>query len=311
VIVECPACHTRYRTDGAGVVDENTFFECSQETCKHVFPYSSPLLQVGESEVPFPVSSPTAPRPSFSLPRPTEGTPLDTTPSRPFAPVAPPVDEPFEELEDFSPPETPFFAEGEGENDSQAILSRPESAPPSEIIFPLRPFFVFLGLLVSGYAILGWYCLSHLADAEAALARLPLLGSVFTTERFSGQQIALTGLQGRFWLTKDNRRVFAVSGKAVNDASVPARSIQIEGVIYDPGGRIVGQRVIFCGTETAARVLESLTAREIGILQNLVPPKQFNVPAGQAVNFLLVFTSPPPTIAEFSCRVIAAQFGSP
>ena len=33
--------------------------------------------------------------------------------------------------------------------------------------------------------------------------------------------------------------------------------------------------------------------------------------AGQTVNFLLVFTTPPPSIAEFSCRVVAAQFGPP
>jgi hypothetical protein len=83
----------------------------------------------------------------------------------------------------------------------------------------------------------------------------------------------------------------------------------VEGAIYGAGGKVLGQRVIFCGTETATTVLESLTVREIGILQNLVPPKQFHVPAGQSVNFLIVFTNPPPAIAEFSSRVVAAQFG--
>jgi Protein of unknown function (DUF3426) len=140
---------------------------------------------------------------------------------------------------------------------------------------------------------------------------LPLLGSLFTDERFSARHIALIELKGDFWTTKDSRRVFAISGKAVNTAFLPARSVQVEGAVYDANGKLVGQRVIFCGTETTATALESLTVREIGILQNLVPPKQFNVPAGQSVNFLIVFTSPPPTVAEFSSRVVAAQFGAP
>ena len=97
------------------------------------------------------------------------------------------------------------------------------------------------------------------------------------------------------------------------DGKKVARTILEQPIVIYRGasGKVVGQRVIFCGTETAAAVLASLTVREIGILQNLVPPKQFSVPAGQTVNFLLVFTAPPPSIAEFSCRVVAAQFGPP
>jgi hypothetical protein len=309
VIVECPSCRTRYRTDSAAVIDENTVFECSQDQCRHVFSYSPPVMHSGGNQVRSAVFAPTSSAPAPQKPQETraqhsleEFPPPSAQPSS----VEPPNEVP-EELEDFPSSEITFSSARE-EEDIQLVLRRPEINPVRDLTFVARPFFTLVGILVLGYAAFGWYCLSHLSETEAVLARLPLLGAWFTAERFSAQHIALINLKGQFWLTKDGRRVFAVSGKAVNDAPIPARSIQVEGAIYDKNGKVVGQRVIFCGTETASAVLESLTVREIGILQNLVPPKQFNVPAGQSVNFLLVFTNAPPAVTEFSCRVRAAQF---
>lgn len=306
MIVECPACHTRYRTDSADILDEGTLFECSQEECRHIFAYSPPLWG-GDEKIPA-----CEPLPPFPPTEPSEASFDEQTevPREPPSHTMEPLpEEAADHLVDFAPLETPFFADGEEEDDEQVLLSPPPSQPTAEVVFSLRPLLMLLGVLVLGYAGLTFYCLSHPADTHVALTRLPLLGSLFTAQRFSAQHITLTGLTGSYWLTKDNRRVFAVSGTATNTAPVPARSIQIEGILYDADGKIVGQRVIFCGTETAAAVLPSLSVREIGILQNLVPPKQFHVPPGQTENFLLVFTTPPPTIAEFSSRVIAAQFG--
>lgn len=311
MIVECPACHTRYRTDSLGVIDDSTFFQCSQEECGHVFPYSPPLLGGRGRETPSlrppSVGLLSEHREAAPKRQHAEGL-IGSTFSRPSRAVELPAAEPTVG-EDFAPLETPFFAGGEAEDGESLDSHSPLSAPAPEVVFSLRPFLVFLGIVVLSYAGLGAYSLSHLAETDALLARLPLLGSLFTAERFSAQHITLTDLSGHYWQTKDNRRVFAVSGKALNTAPLPARSIQVEGAIYDTNGKVVGQRVIFCGTETAAAVLTSLTVREIGILQNLVPPKQFGVPAGQSVNFLLVFTTLPAAIAEFSGRVVAAQFG--
>jgi hypothetical protein len=339
VIVECPACHTRYRTDSTTIVDEDTFFECSQESCQHVFQYTPPVLRGGENEA-RPTNSPSSTAlleehpgpiqphdPSHELPAASSTSgPTHTIESPPslqfddpesFSPPEEPFsagpffDKEFDEPEQFSSPEAPFFADEEESNDEQISFSRPTPKPQVTDLVSLRSFLTFLGCLFLGYTILAFYCLRHIEDTEVTLGRLPLLGSLFTDERFSARHIALIELKGDFWTTKDSRRVFAISGKAVNTAFLPARSVQVEGAVYDANGKLVGQRVIFCGTETTATALESLTVREIGILQNLVPPKQFNVPAGQSVNFLIVFTSPPPTVAEFSSRVVAAQFGAP
>ncbi len=339
MIVECPACHTRYRTDSTTLVDENTFFECSQESCQHVFPYSPPVLRGGENEAHAAASPPSTPlsgeHPEPKQHRdPADEFPIAPAAARPTPRLEPPLskrfDEPqgfssledsfaegpffdkeFDEPEQFAPPEAPFFAEEEDSSNERIALSRLTPKPQVTEISSLRPVLILLGGLLFGYAVLAGYCLWHVSDTEVALGRLPLLGSLFTEERFSARHLALVGLKGEFWTTKDSRRVFAISGKAVNNALLPSRNIQVEGAVYDANGKVVGQRVIFCGTETAATALESLTVREIGILQNLVPPKQFNVPPGQSVNFLIVFTSPPPKVAEFSSRVIAAQFGAP
>jgi hypothetical protein len=317
VIVECPACRTRYRTESAGLIEGNTFFECTKEDCQHVFPYTPPLLQRGNNKTHF---SDIPIQPQFSdntqavspkdLADPvfTEE-PIDNEPPSLSQEDDLSFPDPNDDLEDFPAPEVPFVTEGEDESTRIEVAHPRRPASRTEMSFSVRPFLIVLGLIIVGHAALAFYCLSHPDETEALLARLPVLGPLFAPERTSAQQIALLDLKGSFWLTKDGRRVFAISGKVVNDAPVPARNIQIEGLIYDAEGKAIGQRVIFCGTETAPAVLERLTVREIGILQNLVPPKQFNVPAGQSVNFLVVFTSLPSVPIQFSCRVLAAQFG--
>ena len=317
MIVECPACRTRYRTESAGLIEGNTFFECTKEDCQHVFPYAPPLLQGGSSKTQLsdiPIQpqfsdNPQAVGPEdLAAPVFTEG-PIDTEPSSLSQEDALSFPDPNDDLEDFPAPEVPFVTDGDDESTHLDVAPSRGSASRTEVSFSVRPFLIVLGLIILGHAVLAWYCLSHPDETEALLARIPVLGPLFAPERTSAQQLALLELKGSFWLTKDGRRVFAISGKVVNDAPVPARNIQIEGLIYDAEGKDIGQRVIFCGTETAPAVLERLTVREIGILQNLVPPKQFTIPTGQSVNFLVVFTNLPSVPTQFSCRVLAAQFG--
>lgn len=347
MIVECPACHTRYRTDNTALIDEDTLFECSQAHCQHVFSYAPSVLHSGEHQ-PIPVTPPPSPArqpddffadDSFAnessdrldeAPPPSSTAHPTPTTTRLKSPQNERFDEPesfsaaelsfsdgpffdkeFDEPEQFSPPEAPFFADEEDSQDVEMALPHPTARQESTAIFSPRLVFIFLGCILLGYAALAAYCLRHVADTETTLSQLPVLGALFSGERFSARHISLVNLKGGFWMTKENRRVFAISGKAANNALLPARSIQIEGVLYDADGKVIGQRIIFCGTETAPTALGSLTIREIGILQNLVPPKQFNVAAGEVVNFLIVFTTPPTTIAEFSSRVLAAQFGEP
>jgi hypothetical protein len=170
---------------------------------------------------------------------------------------------------------------------------------------------LLLGLIVAGYAGLTFIASSYIEQTAAVLSHLPVLGSLLDAERPSARHIALTRIRGGFWHTKDGHRIFAIAGRAENQATAPAQRIQIEGTLLGDSGQVLDQRLIFCGTETAPEVLESLTRRQVHILQGLMPPKQFWVAAGEGVDFLIAFTDPPDRVVEFSSRIVAAQFGQP
>jgi hypothetical protein len=214
-------------------------------------------------------------------------------------------------MEAFIPLDAPFYADAEAAERTFRDEARAPStwSEPERTISP-GSFLLFLGFLVFSFALLGIYCFYHPKNTEAMLSQLPVLNTLIAGERFSAQHIFLSDLNGRDLLTKDNQKVFAVSGTVTNTAPIPARTIQLEGVIYNEAGKILGQRMIFCGTNISPERLTNLTLREIGALQDLVPPKQFHVPAGETVNFLIVFPAPSSAVAEFSGRVVTAQFGS-
>lgn len=356
MIVECPSCRTRYRTDGGGVIDGGTFFECSQDHCRHVFLYSAPVMRGNEREstrsapvppAPFrapaahpsfdssqpyvlssraarlgarpllepvaaeqnaPAAAPPTPSPRRPLPEPPRAPAPFSLPPHDDAPDSP-LDPPYE-LETSPPQDAPFFIP-EDDEDAQSGTFWQHADTEAEAAFSLRSLLVLLALTVVGFAALGMYCLSHSTQIEALLARLPVPNPAWGREQASAQQITLADIKGGFSLTRDNRRVFAVSGKATNDAPLAAQSLQIEGAIYDTQGKAAGQQIIYGGTQTGAVVLENLTLRELTVLQELVPPKDFRIAPGQAVKFLLVFTNPPATIAELSCRVAGVQFHPP
>jgi predicted Zn finger-like uncharacterized protein len=334
VIVECPACHTRYRINDSAALSESSLFECTR--CHKVFPCPPELLKSEElAPPPVDLAPPLDNPPGDELPA-TGPSPLEpTTPGAPRTAQTPPSSPrssppvtlsartplgSFDEIDEFSladeeeltyPPaevHQPQETETEAEH---AVSFRPRTRPPTEATLSHKLLFGFLGMLVLGYALLGVYGRTHIEKTEGLLAQLPLIGPRFIASQFSEQNISLSDLKSSVWVTKDSKRVLAISGKATNTAPVPAATIQVEGTLYDATGKVLGQQQTFCGTETAAEMLPNLTIREIGILQNLAPPKQFSVASGQSINFLLVFVTPPATVSELSCRIVTAQFRTP
>lgn len=318
VIVQCPSCLTRYRTESSHIVDETTRFQCTQEDCGHIFSYSPPLLAgIGRAS-----STASSHTPERTPPPPPTPENMFTIPSEDSLPQEEPVlTKPIEPLDEepsaqpeiaeaFVSKEMHFYADPEAAEEERRSTELPRSAwSEPEVTISPGVFLLFLGLLILGFGSLSVYCFYHPENTEGMLARIPVLNTLVAGERFSAQHILLSDLKGHYQLTKDSQKVFAVSGVATNIATAPARTIQLEGTIYDATGKVVGQRLIFCGTSIAPDRLANLTLREIGALQDLVPPKQFHVGAGGAVRFLIVFPSPSSPVAEFSGRVVTAQFG--
>ena len=352
MIIECPACHTRYRTDDSLAITEATLFECSREQCGHVFPHlpespketasepflEDPLVQSIDASQAAPIppvvqeravepppllDEDAADEPFFSTTPP----PIPPSPNRPpvqSPPVTPRVEKDFFEAEDFTlggtgaPTPVPSAAvssttmENKFRSDplkrSPQTRSRPRPVPVTT--FSIWPVLGILVLIVAGYYLLGNRWRTNLVDTESMLAHLPFVGSSFVADQFTSQHIVLSDLKSGFWVTRDSKRVFAISGKATNNASVPASMIQIEAQLHDIDGGTIEQRIISCGMGTTAESLPTLTTHEINVLQGLVPPRQFHVLPGQTVNFLIVFPNPPTTVTELSCRVATAQFST-
>ena len=219
-------------------------------------------------------------------------------------PAAPPV-RPGDEAQS---PGGPIVSVSTGP-DGNAGSERPAATDaPSAALLSVRNVLVLLGAVVCGYALLSYSALIHPGQTQQLLSQLPVVGSLLAAEPFSARHIRLDELSGGFWLSKDNRRVFAVAGTALNTASVSARRVRIEGTLYNGVGKQLERQRVFCGSEARAELLESLTVRDIAILQRFVPPQDFHIPAGRTVACLLVFTKPPGSVAEISGRVVSVQF---
>lgn len=337
MIVECPACYTRYRISDSAALSEDSIFECTQDRCHKRFPCPPELFTSGPLKEPEDSTSVAPQREDDSAPNePLEETqPLlqqqsapivPQTKAIPFSPPPPAQSathdllDSFDEEEDFSlsEEENPIFPLV-----AARVQAKPEAAVEEPVPYRKRTqsvtettlspniLLTFLGILLLVYISLSVYGRKNIEGTEALLARLPLIGPRFIASQFSAHHIALSDLKSSLTVTKDSKQILAIAGRATNTAPVPASSIQIEGTLYDATGKVIGRQQTFCGTETAVETLPNLTIREIGILQNLAPPKQFSVTSGQSISFLIVFVNPPTTAAELDGRVLTAQFRTP
>jgi predicted Zn finger-like uncharacterized protein len=157
-------------------------------------------------------------------------------------------------------------------------------------------------LVTLGYAILSVYLYTHPETLRTALGGVPLIGTRLTEARLRPTTVQLTDVKGRYERVQGDRLVFVISGTALNNSPVPARSIQIEGRI---AGAQEQRQVVFCGA--APRDVQDLSLREIALLQTLEPPKDWSLAPGEQADFLVVFASPPTDLREFGAEVVAVQ----
>ena len=345
MVVECPACQTRYRVDAGLVVAGETSFECCQEECGHIFVYTPPVLWRGNGQecetepLNLPSQSEAAHKDAQEI-DPEDESGFNDADSSDRLPAfvgqeiepSPPTEgqgrAPQAEQDERNEPDVE--PEGQSLADLQAeLLAAPHIGPedeaqppagdagpenpvaadlPPAALLSVRNVLALLGSVVFGYVLLSYSALAHPGQTQQILGQLPMVGSLFAVEPFSARHIRLDGLSGSFWLSKDNRRVFAVAGTALNTARVSAKRVRIEGTLYNGVGEQVGQQRVFCGSEARAELLANLTVRDINTLQKFVPPQGFHIPAGRTAACLLVFTRPPGSVAEISGRVVSVQF---
>lgn len=329
MIIQCPNCAIRFKLDDARASAPSFRLKCSR--CGHIFGAPSAKRRLTAA----PRKPPSSTHESLTLPfdeppRKAGDAPGGKREPRSTGAVISPgtgpnaVDEEDERFEITDTedtytlgPDSEAAVEYEEEDDDvppPALAPPKRPAPKRKPVPPVeddrgkfRAIVLYLSLCVMAYGALTAALLSVPDLADRFVRSLPLVGPVLAGDRLMPRKIALAELSGSYHRIKDGKEVFVISGRAFNTAPVPLHAVQILGQLFDEQGQPVDQRSIYCGNVISTKVLRDLTLRELRFLQDIQPPKQFQIEPGDGAGFVIVFMDPPAAAAEFSAQVVGAQ----
>jgi predicted Zn finger-like uncharacterized protein len=345
VIIQCPYCSTRFHLDESRLSSSFPMLKCSR--CRHIFPGptppspppapapaepKSPPAKVETLSFTFPeerLKEPGRGEPDLTIdePEPEFELGADLPPASPKSPAVPPEAPPPDEQEDDEeaeedlapPPSSRRPGASRVENvDEDEQYARVEDfddefldEPVAEAVdmsrgISVRPVLIFLAVVVAGYGAIAWTLRSDTDLADSLFRKLPFISSI-TEDRLLNRKVVLSEVSGGYQRIKDGQTVFVITGRALNNAAVTVRNVQILGRLFDTNAQQVDEKSIFCGNVISLKILRSLTQREVSILQDLKPPKRFGIAPGEESTFVIVFMQPPPGVTEFSSQVISAQ----
>jgi predicted Zn finger-like uncharacterized protein len=318
--VSCPRCGTRYRLPPRSKLGSDPTFRCVQ--CRHVFSAEAaaegPALvddpEGADAPDVLPVEEPEAEfeDETQALPDDAEWTNEAPAPAakRVARPAAPKRRDEAPDTTDDEPDETFSFESEEDvrpaparERKSRRKRAEPEERQTVQVVgSPARfALHVLLGVTLV-YGIVSIYLYTHPEAITAFLGRLPVVGGALAEKRLNPGNVQLTNVRGEYQRVKGDKLVFVISGTAINNSPQPVKGVQIEGRLL---GKDEQRQVVFCGA--APRDVHDLSVREIGLLQSLEPPREWNLGAGEQANFLVAFVAPPPDLKEFSAEVVGVQ----
>jgi predicted Zn finger-like uncharacterized protein len=186
-------------------------------------------------------------------------------------------------------------------------LDSPASMPTSRVLhvedimpssYGFRAIVRPLAAIVALHAALALTIRLAPEQAGAWLSHVPFAGVLLAREPTLARRVELRNVIGQFQQLRNDRRVFVISGEAVNHAHAAVDRIEVEGTLYGPTGR-VDQKVVNAGNRTT---LTDLSESEIALLQRLDP--RAIIGPGESSAFSIVFLEPPREIREFSSRVL-------
>ncbi len=299
---------------------ENLSFTFSEQPTKEPSAPSRDLT-IDEPEPEFELGTDAAPPRHRDTPRPTSHSFAEEEDEAPAItqPANESLDISRDDDLDFNEPERPTertarrIAREELEQDEQpaADVSDEFDEPfEEERVMPrgisVRPVVIFLGLVVAAYAVIAWTLRANVVLADSLFHKLPFISSL-TEDRLLNRKIVLSDVTGGYQRIKDGQTVFVITGRALNNATVTVRNVQIVGRLYSRDDAQLDEKSIFCGNVISMKILKSLTRREVSILEDLKPPKRFGIAPGEESTFVIVFMQPPNSVTEFSGQVVAAQ----
>ena len=149
--------------------------------------------------------------------------------------------------------------------------------------------------------------------------RLPEVGRYLDRLAGSGQlptaasQVQVSNLQSYFVNNRQAGQLFVIDGLAHNGYSEPRSALAVKGILFDGSGKVLRERVVYCGNPLSEKDLKTLpwskirerTANQFGdSLSNL------NLDPGKSLPFTIVFHDLPANLAEFAVEPTDSLPGS-
>ncbi len=336
MIIVCPECSTRFNVNADRIPEGGAKVRCAR--CKHVFLAEKPLdqevppIEEGESFPENPIADD-----SFS-----ETPPEDADFSYDKFQE---LDSAAAKEEDFTfaakTAEEDFVFTGSGEESVSTIEKvlatengvATESVPaeiasevtatdtsPAEPEFPTQPvpekkggavasIIRILLLLILGILIIGGVFVYMNGTDQLNQTIQQIFGQQSERPVQTGQ-ITLGELKGEFIQNEQAGELFLIRGEAINNYAEARSAIQVKGVIFDPNGKPLLQKTVFCGNAIDDQKLQSLPFSELEkIMGNQFGNELSNmkIDSKQSIPFDIVFKDLPKNLSEFSVKVTSSQ----
>lgn len=170
----------------------------------------------------------------------------------------------------------------------------------------LKSVFLFLVLVVAGYATLAWTLRTNPAWTASIASSLPIVGDEVAATRLR-KSVALVDFRGRYERTKDGKLVFVVTGRAVNQADESLANLRIQLALLGDGDRRLEQQTTICGNPVRVELIRDLSVDQVAILKGIKPLEDIELQPGESCPLVSIFLDVPPGVATFSAEVISAQ----
>jgi hypothetical protein len=213
-------------------------------------------------------------------------------------------------------PSTPRHWEEESktEEEGENLTFQEEESDTGSAATPRRsgglsvlPYISLFGILLLIFSVVTLTYQASPARLESFIKNIPWFGPMVIKNNHLRDGILVQSLRSGFHIIEGGHKVFVISGEVVNRTQVSVREIRVEGLTYTKEGEEIESQAISIGNPISKKLLQDMTAREISVLQELKPQKQYEIPPDKSATFIIVFLKPPENIKAFSCKVLSAK----
>ena len=144
---------------------------------------------------------------------------------------------------------------------------------------------------------------------------LPFLGSEKKQEQADPgvRLLMFSSVSGGFTDAENGGRLFVIRGVVTNKYPEPRSYILIKGSILDDQGKVVKTCTSYAGNSFTEEELKTLPFSEISkAMENRdgMARKNFNVPSGAAIPFMIVFDNLEGSLSEFTVEAVSSSPGT-